>query len=697
MKHHIALKFLAFLLAAITLFGAVVSAAGIVVLSVAGLYETTVEDLYTERTQDIREAFARDLIEDYAVSAYGGFPYEGMVHHHYYQYYNDIYRYNSYYYTLTDNTGVIRESTLSDAPEESLGLLTHYRIPVENCSYPRFYRWESEVPEGLENPPVDPALEGNTLTDSQYINVGPHSSGHYQFLYYHDWTGPMTVDLYLMPGAFVDEPYWDALRAVYLYRMELPIVLGACLLAFAVFLVYLCCAAGKKPGSKEIRPGGLNRLPLDLYTAICVGGICLLVAACYLTLEELFTQVMVLSIVLLVGAGLACCLLFVALCFACAAQFKTPGGFWWRHSVIGWCLLLVRRFFRWIGRGFTLVRKGIRSLFAMLPVTWQWLATAAAMVLAVGISLLLAIASYGIIQFFFFLCCFASIAGCVLMVLYGGYCFGLLMTGAQKMAAGDLNHKVPTRYLFGAFRDFAERLNALGDAAQIAAARQMKSERMRTELITNVSHDIKTPLTSIINYVDLLQKPHTPPEGEAYLEVLQRQSQRLKKLIEDLMDMSKASTGNLTVEITTVDAVEAVNQSLGEFADKLALAQLTPIFRAPEKAVRMKADGRLVWRVMSNLLGNAVKYALPGTRLYLDLEERDGNVILSLKNISRESLNVSADELLERFVRGDASRNTDGSGLGLNIAQSLMELQHGRLDLLVDGDLFKVTLTFPGA
>ena len=231
----------------------------------------------------------------------------------------------------------------------------------------------------------------------------------------------------------------------------------------------------------------------------------------------------------------------------------------------------------------------------------------------------------------------------------------------------------------------------------VAAQKQLKSERMKTELITNVSHDIKTPLTSIINYVDLLQKPHTPEEEKTYLEVLNRQSQRLKKLIEDLMEMSKASTGNLTADITKLDAVESVNQALGEFADKLEKAQLTPVFRHPEESVAMMADGRLAWRVLSNLLSNTVKYALPGTRVYIDVMALEGKVIISLKNISRDELNVDADELMERFVRGDDSRNTEGSGLGLNIAKTLMELQKGQLQLLVDGDLFKVTLIFPGA
>ena len=218
---------------------------------------------------------------------------------------------------------------------------------------------------------------------------------------------------------------------------------------------------------------------------------------------------------------------------------------------------------------------------------------------------------------------------------------------------------------------------------------------MRTELITNVSHDIKTPLTSIINYVDLLQKPHSPEDAQTYLEVLSRQSNRMKRLIDDLIELSKASTGNITVNLTTMDAVETVNQALGEFTDKLEAAHLMPVFRAPKEPLYIHADGRLAWRAMSNLLSNAAKYAQPDTRLYVDMVAVDGKVCISFKNISRDSLNISADELMERFVRGEASRSQEGSGLGLNIAKSMMELQHGALELLVDGDLFKATLIFP--
>ena len=318
---------------------------------------------------------------------------------------------------------------------------------------------------------------------------------------------------------------------------------------------------------------------------------------------------------------------------------------------------------------------------------WQWLLTGFVMLLILVIALLSRSELLLVI----------GICLCLAIVLYGAGALGLLLESTKHMGRGDLDTRVSDRYMIGSFREFAQDLNSLADVAVIAAQKQLKSERMKTELITNVSHDIKTPLTSIINYVDLLQKPHTDEDQEIYLEVLSRQSLQLKKLIEDLMEMSKASTGNMAVDIITVNATETINQALGEFSDKLEKIQLTTVFTPPEEPICMRADGRLAWRVLGNLLSNICKYALPGTRLYIDLTQEADKVIISLKNISRQSLNVSADELLERFVRGDASRNTEGSGLGLNIAKSLMELQKGQLLLTVDGDLFKVTLVFPGA
>lgn len=552
---------------------------------------------------------------------------------------------------------------------------------------------EAAAPEATEaTVPVNSEATPSELFE--YYNYDTHSN-HLARGVYRTMPG-YTVTLYLVPHSA-----WEAAESIltvaYEHQPQLVVTFGVSLLLFVMLTVYLCCAAGHTPGSDEVRPGGLNRAPIDLYALVSFGALAGAIILLGEGTEYYLGQGLPALSIVLYGCYF-CALLLVGLIFAFAAQVKTPELFLLKNSLCGrvcrlclWCVRLLWRGCVWVLRRIrSLWRKlweKLHSVFALLPLTWQWLLT------AMGMFLLLVI---GFVSRSFLLMC-VSVLICIAIVLYGIYAFGLLLKGAKAMRGGDLNAQVDSRNLIGVFRTFAEELNGLSQVAIDAARKQMKSERMRAELITNVSHDIKTPLTSIINYVDLLQKPHTPEQEEGYLEVLSRQSSRMKKLIDDLMEMSKASTGNISVEITRVDAAEAVNQALGEFSDKLTAANLTPVFHQPEEPVMMLADGRLAWRTMSNLLSNAVKYALPGTRLYIDLSQAGGTVAISMKNISREMLNISADELMERFVRGDTSRNTEGSGLGLNIAKSLMELQKGQLKLLVDGDLFKATLIFPGA
>lgn len=271
-----------------------------------------------------------------------------------------------------------------------------------------------------------------------------------------------------------------------------------------------------------------------------------------------------------------------------------------------------------------------------------------------------------------------------------------LRAGGDQLAAGNLDYKVPTDRLYGEFRKHGENLNNLRQGIQHAVEEQMKSERMKTELITNVSHDIKTPLTSIVSYVDLLKKEPMPTDqAKEYLDVLDRQAARLKKLIEDLVEASKASTGSLTVNFQPTDVNVLLSQSAGEYQEKLAARDLTLILTPAEEAPMISADGQLLWRVFENLLSNALKYAMPGTRVYLSCETTDQAVVIAFRNISASPLNISAEELMDRFVRGDASRNTEGSGLGLAIARDLTQLQRGTFALTIDGDLFKATLTFP--
>lgn len=243
-------------------------------------------------------------------------------------------------------------------------------------------------------------------------------------------------------------------------------------------------------------------------------------------------------------------------------------------------------------------------------------------------------------------------------------------------------------------RSHGEALNSIGDGIAVAVDKQIRSERLKAELITNVSHDIKTPLTSIVNYVDLLKKEELSGKAAEYVEVLDRQSARLKKLTADLVEASKASTGNIPVDMKPTDLCEVVRQAAGEYSERLQGAKLELVLTTPEPSPRIMADGRLLWRVIDNLLSNVCKYALGGTRVYLDVRRAGGGVTVSVKNISRDMLNIDPEELTERFVRGDRSRSTEGSGLGLNIARSLTELQQGEFGISVDGDLFKVELRF---
>ena len=244
----------------------------------------------------------------------------------------------------------------------------------------------------------------------------------------------------------------------------------------------------------------------------------------------------------------------------------------------------------------------------------------------------------------------------------------------------------------------AANLNSVQQGIQQAVEEKMKSERLKTQLITNVSHDIKTPLTSIVNYVDLLKKEEMPSDSaREYLEVLDRQSQRLRKLTEDLVEASKASTGNIPVSLAPTDLNVLLSQVCGEYQQRLEKQVLEPVLSLCEPRAAAMADGRLLWRVLDNLMSNICKYAMPGTRVYLTTEREGDTARMVVRNISRYPLNISADELTERFVRGDSSRSTEGSGLGLSIATSLMSLQGGDFRLTIDGDLFKVTLTLPAA
>ena len=271
-----------------------------------------------------------------------------------------------------------------------------------------------------------------------------------------------------------------------------------------------------------------------------------------------------------------------------------------------------------------------------------------------------------------------------------------LLTAAEKLANGELDYRISEEALnrlHGPFYEHAKNLNLISEGMKKAIENELKSERMKAELITNVSHDIKTPLTSIINYVDLLSKPHEEEKTQEYIDVLQRQSQRLKRLTEDVVEASKASSGNIQVHMDVVSIKEIIEQASAEYEERLKEKNLTLITTIPEEKIEVDADGRLLWRVLRNVFSNVAKYSMDGSRVYIDVVEDGENVITTIKNTSKNQLNITEEELMQRFVRGDSSRHTEGSGLGLNIAKSLMDLMQGSFEIQIDGDLFKSVIT----
>ncbi len=674
MKPTVATKFLAFLLAACALVGVLVCGGYALMLESYDLYDITPEEKQEQWYKEAGYPVAWRAASEAA--AMGPGECSEALAEQLFGFSNSLDKAH-YYVTVRQGDEIVH--TVSEP--FAGGITCEYSITPQ---YPKVvniypaYSPDTTVPattptEGYTDTTV-PTIPGYEPVRVEKLDVWEDLQKLIYEVHFYDGGPTYSVSVTMAPAALKDT-FHSNLTTFYPYRYTL--IWGAALFMIlsAAAAVYLVCVAGRtKEGT--VCPGGLNRLPLDVYL-VGAGLLAWLPIRLSVDIYGSYNSLTFLTASLLVLCGIVVCLLGLAVLFALAAQAKLGGGHWWRHTLLGTCIRALA--------------KGMTALFSMMGVIWQWLAVSA---ILLAVTVLSAMNVRNTASFFLFL---LVCAVCLGVVGYGGWCFALVLTGARKMSRGEFQHKIPTEHLRGGFRDCAEQMNALSETTMQAVSSQVRSERMKTELITNVSHDIKTPLTSIVNFVDLLGKPHGKDEEKQYLEVLSRQSLQLKKLIEDLMDLSRAGSGNMQANITALDAAETVNQALGEFADKMAAVQLTPVFRAPEEPVLIAGDGRLTWRVLSNLLNNAVKYATPGTRVYLELSRAEDKVLLSVKNVSREELCYTAEELMERFVRGDASRNREGSGLGLNIAKSLMEVQHGNLQLLLDGDLFKVTLVFPRA
>ncbi len=453
--------------------------------------------------------------------------------------------------------------------------------------------------------------------------------------------------------------------------------------AAIVLFIFLMCAAGRREGHEEAVCSRLDRVPFDLLLAAVLavfwgmGGI-----ASSFTWSSIGGVILIAGIMTAVGTPL---LLMLFMTFA--ARIKA--GTFWRNNIITFVLRFIWRCLRSVGRG-------IRTIFQNLSVLWKIIVSYIVFGFVCMVLFAQGISHWrgGFALFLFFVVTLAAL---------GALCFlGLQLQrvkkGGEALAEGRMEERIDTSKLFFDIKTHAENLNSIGLGMGRAVEARVKSERMKTDLITNVSHDIKTPLTSIVNYTDLLQKEELGNEAaKEYVQVLARQAQRLKKLTEDIVEASKASSGALNVALAPTDVAELVHQSLAEYAERLTLAGLTPVAQIAEGLPFALADGRLLWRVVDNLLSNACKYSLPGTRVYVEAGQSGNAVKIGVKSISSEAIGVPAEELMERFARGDVSRSTEGSGLGLSIARSLMELQNGELSLKADGDLFKAELTLPMA
>lgn len=470
--------------------------------------------------------------------------------------------------------------------------------------------------------------------------------------------------------------YWLINTAFNLQWLFILLTAVGIILFFAL-ATFLMCSAGRYAGEDKPRLSNFDKFPFDILTV----GYLVVFMAEYVVLDALYHR----SIIFLVAFGVfffVDFLLLLLYAYTLAARIKTGTLFTGTviyKMVVGLYRIIKRLFQRCI------------YILRRIPLIWKT-------VLIVSIVFVMEYLCIILFQFDTFMQIFTwfvsrcFIIPAVLLIAIG---FKRLQAGSQKIANGNIDYKINTDNMLFDFKALGENLNNINSGMKKAVDEQMKSERFKTELITNVSHDIKTPLTSIINYVDLIKKEDCDNEKiKEYTEVLDRQSSRLKKLVDDLVEASKASSGVLAVDMKPCEIGVLLSQTAGEYEEKLKKAGLELVLTQPETSVTIMADGRHLWRIFDNLMNNVCKYSLPSSRVYLTLEEQNGNAVVTFKNISKTPLNITSDELMERFVRGDSSRNTEGSGLGLSITKSLTELQKGKFDLTVDGDLFKATLTF---
>ncbi len=544
---------------------------------------------------------------------------------------------------------------------------------------------EEEALEGAENKNI--TFELLDQNGEKVIGNAENSNKDYSYeiTYYYDEIGhsnwDTSVSSYYTIKIYIDKEY--PLSDVYRFTQSWLSIFYS--LRYGVYLIgivsvlliigcftFLMCAAGRRKGSPDIVKTELTKVPFDILTFLGVA-----LQGILFAMVDAYTNVIAFTL-----AGILSVIIWTVYSMSFTVRVKL--GTIWKDTIIAHTLKFLLYLLRKLKKGITWLGKNISLIWKVV------LLTAGVLFVESFIILYYRHSRYQIHLWVIERCIL------ILLVFFITYALVKLKKGAEVLVEGDLSYKVDTSQLFGDFKRHGENLNSIAEGLNHAVEDRMKSERLKTELITNVSHDIKTPLTSIINYSDLITKEESDnPVITEYAEVLFRQSERLKKLIEDLMEASKAVTGNIEVQLQPCEVGVLLTQTVGEYAQRMYDGELRLITKQPEEKIQVLADGRLLWRVFDNLMNNICKYAQDNTRVYLSVEKKDGRALISFKNISRNSLDIPMEELMERFVRGDKSRGTEGNGLGLSIAKNLVELQGGKFDLTIDGDLFKVVLDFP--
>ena len=535
---------------------------------------------------------------------------------------------------------------------------------------------------------LDPTSLGEKL--GKYI-IYRESDGHLETNvkgmddYFYERIEPAYIDkgsaLYV--GVDTAFPHDDSFREAKLEYSSLHPWIRICLwgavvsfLAELICLIYLSIVAGKRDDTGEVYLNFFDRIPTEFLLLVSS----VLIVFFVFGLGSIWTGYDGGDFVglLLLSCGMTFLAMSVLLVFYLSFVRRIRAGVFWHHSILRW-------FVHGIGLAFTNRKSSTKML------VWFVLHLLACLLILPTISM-----AYDRSVFTAGTACFALLCGVeAVLIIREGVQRSKVMEGISKIASGDLEYKVEEGELKGDNKKLAQAVNAIGEGLHRAVDESMKNERLQADLITNVSHDIKTPLTSIINYVDLLKREDLQNErAQNYIKVLDSKSQRLKQLAEDLVEASRISSGNINLEMIRINLVELVHQTEGEFAERFEERGLTVVSHLPAESVVILADGRRIWRVLENLYQNVAKYAMEQTRVYVDLQTNEDQVLFSIKNISKNPLNIAADELTERFIRGDISRSTEGSGLGLSIAQNLTTLMGGTFQIYLDGDLFKVMIGF---